>query len=309
ERHQGSPEEEETHRGSPEKRETHRDTCVRPPRCPPQDGLAGLFSGVPLPVSATGRPAEPPNLEPHSDMSTWHSSDWIPYSVLDDEGGALRQQKLDRQKQKKKRQEPLMVQSNVDGRSRTRRAKQSEEQAPLVESYLSSNCSTVYQVQEAEQEGVKTDPQAPCSAKKSAASTPQTGSTPRAGSTPQTGSARKERKGKHKGTEGPAAAAQDEVAELGGQIQILPGGQPAGQEGEGEAVGSVLRQGKQDLRLTMLKKVPPQYRHLPQYHHSTGRLSQYSHFPQYRRSTTASPQFHPSATAPQVCYSSTRIQH
>lgn len=84
-------------------------------------------------------------------MSTRHSSDWIPYSVLDDEGGTLRQQKLDRQralleqKQKKKRQEPLMVQSNVDGRSRTRRAKQSEEQAPLVESYLSSNCSTVYQ--------------------------------------------------------------------------------------------------------------------------------------------------------------------
>lgn len=48
------------------------------------------------------------------------------------------------QKQKKKRQEPLMVQSNVDGRSRTRRTKQSEEQAPLVESYLSSNSSTIY---------------------------------------------------------------------------------------------------------------------------------------------------------------------
>lgn len=49
------------------------------------------------------------------------------------------------QKQKKKRQEPLMVQSNVDGRSRTRRTKQSEEQAPLVESYLNSNSSTIYQ--------------------------------------------------------------------------------------------------------------------------------------------------------------------
>uniref|UniRef100_A0A668AEQ2 Tubby-like protein n=1 Tax=Myripristis murdjan TaxID=586833 RepID=A0A668AEQ2_9TELE len=48
------------------------------------------------------------------------------------------------QKQKKKRQEPLMVQSNVDGRSRARRTKQSEEQAPLVESYLSSNSSTIY---------------------------------------------------------------------------------------------------------------------------------------------------------------------
>lgn len=54
------------------------------------------------------------------------------------------QRALLEQKQKKKRQEPLMVQSNVDGRSRTRRTKQSEEQAPLVESYLSSNSSTIY---------------------------------------------------------------------------------------------------------------------------------------------------------------------
>ncbi|XP_041445618.1 tubby protein homolog isoform X3 [Xenopus laevis] len=71
-------------------------------------------------------------------------------SVLDDESSSLRQQKLDRQrvlleqKQKKKRQEPLMVQSNVDSRSRGRRMKQSEEQAPLVESYNSSNSSTMY---------------------------------------------------------------------------------------------------------------------------------------------------------------------
>ncbi|XP_066043685.1 tubby protein homolog isoform X10 [Chamaea fasciata] len=70
--------------------------------------------------------------------------------VLDDEGSSLRQQKLDRQralleqKQKKKRQEPLMVQSNVDSRARTRRTKHSEEQAPLVESYLNSNSSTIY---------------------------------------------------------------------------------------------------------------------------------------------------------------------
>uniref|UniRef100_A0A8B9F4Q7 Tubby N-terminal domain-containing protein n=1 Tax=Amazona collaria TaxID=241587 RepID=A0A8B9F4Q7_9PSIT len=48
------------------------------------------------------------------------------------------------QKQKKKRQEPLMVQSNVDSRTRTRRMKHSEEQAPLVESYLNSNSSTIY---------------------------------------------------------------------------------------------------------------------------------------------------------------------
>ncbi|XP_051476877.1 tubby protein homolog isoform X6 [Apus apus] len=78
-------------------------------------------------------------------------SRWSYNSVLDDEGSSLRQQKLDRQralleqKQKKKRQEPLMVQSNVDSRARTRRMKHSEEQAPLVESYLNSNSSTIYQ--------------------------------------------------------------------------------------------------------------------------------------------------------------------
>ncbi|XP_068947263.1 tubby protein homolog isoform X4 [Petaurus breviceps papuanus] len=83
-------------------------------------------------------------------MTSKHHSDWIRYSVLDDEGNTLRQQKLERQralleqKQKKKRQEPLMVQSNPDSRARTRRARQSEEQAPLVESYLNSNSSTSY---------------------------------------------------------------------------------------------------------------------------------------------------------------------
>ncbi|XP_028812691.1 tubby protein homolog isoform X3 [Denticeps clupeoides] len=124
-------------------------------------------------------------------------SRWSYDSTLDDEGSNLRQQKLDRQralleqKQKKKRQEPLMVQSNVDGRSRARRMKQSEEQAPLVESYLSSNSSTIYHVQEAEQEEVKMMPetQAPRSNKKTKAG----------GSTPQTGSGKKEKKGKHKG--------------------------------------------------------------------------------------------------------------
>ncbi|XP_065611365.1 tubby protein homolog isoform X7 [Cyrtonyx montezumae] len=81
---------------------------------------------------------------------TMSYSRWSYNSVLDDEGSNLRQQKLDRQralleqKQKKKRQEPLMVQSNVDSRTRTRRTKHSEEQAPLVESYLNSNSSTIY---------------------------------------------------------------------------------------------------------------------------------------------------------------------
>ncbi|XP_056124504.1 tubby protein homolog isoform X4 [Rhinichthys klamathensis goyatoka] len=124
-------------------------------------------------------------------------SRWSYDSTLDDEGTTLRQQKLDRQralleqKQKKKRQEPLMVQSNLDGRSRVRRTRQSEEQAPLVESYLSGNSSTIYHVQEAEQEEVKAiaEVQAPRSAKKTKPPT----------STPQTGSAKKEKKGKHKG--------------------------------------------------------------------------------------------------------------
>lgn len=38
-----------------------------------------------------------------------------------------------------------MVQANADGRPRSRRARQSEEQAPLVESYLSSSGSASYQ--------------------------------------------------------------------------------------------------------------------------------------------------------------------
>uniref|UniRef100_A0A671SNU1 Tubby-like protein n=1 Tax=Sinocyclocheilus anshuiensis TaxID=1608454 RepID=A0A671SNU1_9TELE len=111
------------------------------------------------------------------------------------------------QKQKKKRQEPLMVQSNLDGRSRVRRTRQSEEQAPLVESYLSGNSSTIYH-----------------------------------------------------GTDGPAAF-QDEGQELGNQIQILTVGHSPAQEseaeGQGEAVGSTQSQGKQDLRVTMLKKGTP----------------------------------------------------
>ncbi|XP_029977506.1 tubby protein isoform X3 [Sphaeramia orbicularis] len=182
-------------------------------------------------------------------MSSKHSSDWIPYSTLDDEGTNLRQQKLDRQralleqKQKKKRQEPLMVQSNVDGRSRTRRTKQSEEQAPLVESYLSSNSSTIYHVQEAEQEEVKVmaDTQPPRSAKKGKAS---------ASSTPQTGSEKKERKGKHKAGIDGLSSQQDD-----GQIQILTVGHLTSDEGEGEPVMSCTQsQSKQDLRVTMLKK-------------------------------------------------------
>ncbi|XP_077569846.1 tubby protein isoform X2 [Stigmatopora nigra] len=175
-------------------------------------------------------------------------SRWSYDSTLDDEGTNLRQQKLDRQrvlleqKQKKKRQEPLMVQSNVDGRSRTRRTKQSEEQAPLVESYLSSTSSTIYHLQEAKQEEMNTrpEPQPPRSAKKGRAS---------ANSTPQTGSDKKERKGKHKGLDGLACQSED------GQIQILTVGHASSEDGEGEPVMSFTpSQSKQDLRVTMLKK-------------------------------------------------------
>ncbi|KAM5223228.1 tubby protein homolog isoform 22-T22 [Hipposideros larvatus] len=121
-------------------------------------------------------------------------------SVLDDEGSNLRQQKLDRQralleqKQKKKRQEPLMVQANADGRPRSRRAQQSEEQAPLVESYLSSSGSTSYQVQEADSPATvqlgSAHPTAPASAKRTKAAAAAGG---------QGRASRKQKKGKHRG--------------------------------------------------------------------------------------------------------------
>uniref|UniRef100_A0A672JEW4 Tubby-like protein n=1 Tax=Salarias fasciatus TaxID=181472 RepID=A0A672JEW4_SALFA len=142
------------------------------------------------------------------------------------------QRALLEQKQKKKRQEPLMVQSNVDSRSRARRTKQSEEQAPLVESYLSSNSSTIYHVQDAEQEEVKviSDTQPPRSAKKGRASAISLF----CGSAAIDG----------------LASPQDD-----GQIQILTVGHPSSEEGEAEPVMSCTQsQSKQDLRVTMLKK-------------------------------------------------------
>ncbi|KAM5138447.1 LOW QUALITY PROTEIN: tubby protein homolog [Mantella aurantiaca] len=186
-------------------------------------------------------------------MTSKHQSDWIPYSVLDDESSSLRQQKLDRQralleqKQKKKRQEPLMVQSNVDGRARTRRMKQSEEQAPLVESYHSSNSSTIYHVQEAEQEEpqVVTETQPPKSTKKAKAAG--------AAASCPSGSARKEKKGKQKGIDGPAAF-QDEAQDTGSHVQILTVGQSPQEEDEKETATGGQSQSKQDLRVTMQKK-------------------------------------------------------
>ncbi|XP_065448219.1 tubby protein homolog isoform X10 [Chrysemys picta bellii] len=141
-----------------------------------------------------------------SSNRTMSYSRWSYDSVLDDEGSNLRQQKLDRQralleqKQKKKRQEPLMVQSNVDSRTRTRRMKHSEEQAPLVESYLNSNSSTIFH-----------------------------------------------------GIDGPAAF-QDDVQEVGSQIQILTVGQSSHNEDDGETMASGQQQSRQDLRVTMQKK-------------------------------------------------------
>lgn len=48
-----------------------------------------------------------------------------------------------------------MVQANADGRPRSRRARQSEEQAPLVESYVSSSGSTGYQGRAASRRGLR----------------------------------------------------------------------------------------------------------------------------------------------------------
>ncbi|XP_058882914.1 tubby-related protein 3-like isoform X3 [Acipenser ruthenus] len=70
-------------------------------------------------------------------------------SVLDDENSSIRQQKLDKQralleqKQRRKRQEPLMVQPNPEAKPRRSKPRRSEEQAPLVESRLSINSDVI----------------------------------------------------------------------------------------------------------------------------------------------------------------------
>ncbi|TWW64797.1 Tubby-related protein 3 [Takifugu flavidus] len=64
------------------------------------------------------------------------------YRAIDGGSSSLMQQKLDRQralleqKQRRKRQEPLMVQPNTEARPRRARTRRGEEQAPLVESQL-----------------------------------------------------------------------------------------------------------------------------------------------------------------------------
>ncbi|XP_054997610.1 tubby protein homolog isoform X4 [Sorex araneus] len=148
-------------------------------------------------------------MEGVSSHRTLSYSRWSYDSVLDDEGSNLRQQKLDRQralleqKQKKKRQEPLMVQANADGagRPRSRRARHSEEQAPLVESYLSSGGGTSYQVQEADSLG-SGRPSAPAPAQRSKAAAGGQGGAPR-----------KEKKGKHKGISSSMSFEEEEEEE------------------------------------------------------------------------------------------------
>uniref|UniRef100_A0A8I3NJG8 Tubby-like protein n=1 Tax=Canis lupus familiaris TaxID=9615 RepID=A0A8I3NJG8_CANLF len=208
--------------------------------------LSGLSPFPPrkIPPRCPGRPPSEPRFPPLRGAS-----------VLDDEGSNLRQQKLDRQralleqKQKKKRQEPLMVQANADGRPRSRRARQSEEQAPLVESYLSSSGSTSYQVQEADsltsaQLGAAR-PTAPASAKRTKAAAATGG---------QGGASRKEKKGKHKGTSGPAVLAE-EKSEAPGPVQILTVGRSDHAQDAGEtAAGGGAQPSGQDLRATMQRK-------------------------------------------------------
>ncbi|XP_042367003.1 tubby-related protein 3 isoform X1 [Plectropomus leopardus] len=64
-------------------------------------------------------------------------------SGIEDDSASLMQQKLEKQralleqKQRRKRQEPLMVQPNTEGRPRRSRTRRGEEQAPLVESQVS----------------------------------------------------------------------------------------------------------------------------------------------------------------------------
>uniref|UniRef100_A0A8C9CAD9 Tubby-like protein n=1 Tax=Phocoena sinus TaxID=42100 RepID=A0A8C9CAD9_PHOSS len=194
-------------------------------------------------------------MEGVSSHRTLSYSRWSYDSVLDDEGSNLRQQKLDRQralleqKQKKKRQEPLMVQANADGRPRSRRARQSEEQAPLVESYLSSSGSASYQVQEADSLASvplgAARPTAPASAKRTKAAAAAGG---------QGAASGKEKKGRHKGTSGRAALAEDR-SEARGPMRILTVGRSDHARDEGEtAAGGGTRPSGQDIRATMQRK-------------------------------------------------------
>ncbi|GAB5577577.1 tubby protein homolog isoform X1 [Prionailurus iriomotensis] len=217
-------------------------------------------------------------------MTSKPHSDWIPYSVLDDEGSNLRQQKLDRQralleqKQKKKRQEPLMVQANADGRPRSRRARQSEEQAPLVESYLSSSGSTSYQefkrptqlpvhsweLPAQQHQPQPREPRQPQQqeARAGPLGRRRRGSTkvglpplqPSSGGLAPTGGLGGGFSSRLGGTSGPAALAEDKC-EARGPVQILTVGQSDHAQDAGEtAAGGGAQPSGQDLRATMQRK-------------------------------------------------------
>ncbi|XP_027298078.2 tubby protein homolog isoform X1 [Cricetulus griseus] len=184
--------------------------------------------------------------------------------VLDDEGSNLRQQKLDRQralleqKQKKKRQEPLMVQANADGRPRSRRARQSEEQAPLVESYLSSSGSTSYQALSGGQSQERL--LHTCYLTKTHTSEPNIPSfnylvpCPLLAVGVNAGAHSQRRSIWPAGTSGPATLAEDK-SEAQGPVQILTVGQSDHAKDAGEtAAGGGTRPSGQELRATMQRK-------------------------------------------------------
>uniref|UniRef100_A0A096MG05 TUB like protein 3 n=1 Tax=Poecilia formosa TaxID=48698 RepID=A0A096MG05_POEFO len=76
-------------------------------------------------------------------------SRWSYSSGIEDDGSSLMQQKLERQralleqKQRRKRQEPMMVQPNTEARPRRNRTRHCDEQDPLVESQLSISSDVI----------------------------------------------------------------------------------------------------------------------------------------------------------------------
>ncbi|KAG1932578.1 tubby protein [Pimephales promelas] len=92
------------------------------------------------------------SLDAHSHLSTCqivYFSIRFSLCTLEDDSLNLRQQKLEKQralleqKQRRKRQEPLMVQPNPEGRPRRSRPRRSEEQALLVEPHVSTGSDII----------------------------------------------------------------------------------------------------------------------------------------------------------------------